>query len=293
MILQADSSKNTLLDCQYQQLYRAGKGAPGKGKNMHGRAAEDLIVRVPTGTVAIDEDTGEVLADLDHDTKSVVVAVGGRGGRGNARFASARNRAPRRFEEGDAGEERLIRLELKLIADVGLVGMPNSGKSTFISKVSKARPKIADYPFTTKVPALGVVRVGTEFDFVMADIPGLIEHASQGAGMGDRFLRHVERTRLLVHLVDPSPHLSPGPEDRFSIIMNELGSYSPEMLRKPMIAVITKMDLPENQGPAEELREALQARGQSVHQISAVTGFGVEGVLERIVQTLQSLLSEQ
>lgn len=287
--IQADGSKNTLLDCQYQQLYRARKGSPGMGKNMHGKSAPDLIVRVPPGTLVMDDETDELLADLDSDNKSVIVARGGRGGRGNARFATSRNRAPRRFEGGAPGEERLIRLELKLIADVGLVGMPNSGKSTLISSVSKARPKIADYPFTTKVPALGVVRVSGGRDFVMADIPGLIEHASEGAGMGDRFLRHVERTRLLLHLIDPSPHLSPAAIERFRIIMNELESYGPEMLDKPMIAVITKMDLPENQGPADELCRAAEQWGIPVYQISAVSGLGVQALLQRVTRELKSL----
>ena len=289
MIVQADVSKNTLLDCQYQQLYRAKKGTPGKGKKMHGKSAPDLIISVPVGTLVLDEETGELMADLDCQDKRVVVARGGRGGRGNARFATSRNRAPRRFEGGEPGEERLIRLELKLIADVGLVGMPNAGKSTMISSVSKARPKIADYPFTTKVPALGVVHLGERAAFVMADIPGLIENASEGAGMGDRFLRHVERTRLLLHLIDPSPHLSPEAPERFRIIMNELESYGPEMLEKPMIAVITKMDLPENQAPAEELCRAVEQWGIPVHKISAVTGLGVRPLLEHITRELKSL----
>lgn len=293
VIVQADPSKNTLLDCQYQQLYRARKGAPGMGKKMQGKSASALLVSVPVGTLVLDDDTEELLADLDHEHKSVIVARGGRGGRGNARFATSRNRAPRRFEGGEPGEERLIRLELKLIADVGLVGMPNSGKSTLISAVSKARPKIADYPFTTKVPALGVVRVGRGADFVMADIPGLIENASEGAGMGDRFLRHVERTRLLLHLIDPSPHLSPVAPERFRIIMNELESYGPQMLDKPMIAVITKLDLPENQGIADELCRAVEKWGIPVHQISAVTGFGVQALLKRLTRELKSLRGTQ
>ena len=293
MIVQADGSKNTLLDCQYQQLYRAKKGAPGMGKKMQGKSAPDLIVRVPPGTLVLDDETDEVMADLDREDTSVVVARGGRGGRGNARFATSRNRAPRRYEGGEPGEERLIRLELKLIADVGLVGMPNGGKSTLISSVSNARPKIADYPFTTKVPALGVVRVGGGPGFVMADIPGLIEDASEGAGMGDRFLRHVERTRMLLHLVDPSPHLSPEPIERFRIIMNELKSYGPDMLEKPMIAVITKMDIPENEEPAEELSRAVQQLGIPVHQISAVTGLGVQALLQRITRQLKSLSGQQ
>jgi GTP-binding protein len=173
----------------------------------------------------------------------------------------------------------MLRLDLKLIADVGLVGFPNSGKSTLISRVSNARPKIADYPFTTKVPGLGLVRVGEEIDFVMADIPGLIKDAHMGAGMGDRFLRHVERTRVLLHLIDPSPDVSPSPDERFDIIIEELASYSSSLLQTPMIAVITKLDIPQNRRPAQELRQRLEGKGASVHEISAVSGEGLSGLL--------------
>ncbi len=283
---------NTLLDCQYQQLYRARHGAHGKGKDMHGRSAPDLIINVPLGTVVIDEETGQVVAEIDTADARVIVAKGGRGGRGNARFATPRNRAPRRFEEGAPGEDRLLRLELKLIADVGLIGMPNSGKSTLISRVSAARPEIADYPFTTKVPALGVVRVDGGIDFVMADIPGLIENAHQGAGMGDRFLRHIERTRILLHLIDPSPYLTPGPLERFFIIMSELSLYSQDLLKKPMIVVITKMDLPENEAPAADLRSALRSRDLKVHQISAATGAGLKGLLGETALLLKGLRNQ-
>ncbi len=286
VLVQADPSLHTLLDCQYQQLYRARKGQHGSGGNRHGRSAPDLTIRVPPGTLVTDDESGALLADLDEPFKTVVVASGGRGGRGNARFATSRNRAPRRFEEGAPGEERRIKLSLKLIADVGLIGMPNSGKSTLISRVSRARPKIADYPFTTKVPALGVVRVGEECDFVIADIPGLIENAHRGAGMGDRFLRHVERTRVLLHLIDPSPQVSPGPEARFAIVMAELDSYGADLLMKPMIAVITKMDLPENQEPARGLRLFLEAQGMAVHEISALTGQGLKELLSATVRVL-------
>lgn len=292
VVLLADGSMNTLLDCQYRQLYRAKRGAHGMGKDKHGRGAPDLIIRVPAGTLVVDDESGELLGDLDQPGKIILLAKGGRGGRGNARFATSRNRAPRRFEEGGPGEERTIRLELKLIADVGLVGLPNSGKSTLISCVSRARPKIADYPFTTKVPALGVVQVGRGVHFVMADIPGLIENAHRGAGMGDRFLRHVERTRVLLHLIDPSPHLTPGPEERFSTIMRELDSYAANLLEKPMIGVITKMDLPENQAAAKELRLFLESEGlpgSPVHAISAVTSMGVKALMRDTVRMLKGI----
>jgi GTPase len=289
VIIQADSSLNTLLDCQYQQLYRARNGAHGSGNNRQGRSAPDLTIKVPAGTMVVDDETGELIADLDGADSKIVVAEGGRGGRGNARFATSRNRAPRRFEDGGPSQERTLRLELKLIADVGLVGLPNSGKSTLISCVSKARPKIADYPFTTKVPALGVVRTAGGIDFVMADIPGLIENAHKGAGMGDRFLRHIERTRVLLHLIDPSPQLEPGAEERFSIIMGELASYGEGLIQTPMIAVVTKMDLPENEEAARKLRPVLEKQGLPVHEISSVTGRGVKTLLQQTAQLLKQI----
>lgn len=287
VILRADPSLDTLLDCQCQQLYRARRGGHGQGNNRQGRAGEDLVIRVPPGALVFDEETGELLADLDLPGKDVVVACGGKGGRGNARFATPRNRAPRRAEEGQPGQERRIRLQLKIIADVGLVGMPNSGKSTLISQVSRARPKIADYPFTTKAPALGVVRLDDETEFVMADIPGLIQDAHKGAGMGDRFLRHVERTKVLLHLIDPSPRYDESPEARFSVVMAELDSYGAGLLDKPMIAVITKMDVSENIQPARKLQRQLEKKGIPVHTISAITGAGVKELLIHTTQMLQ------
>jgi len=288
IVIEADPSVSTLLDCQYQQLYRARHGVHGRGKNQHGRGSDDVVIRVPPGTVVIDEASEEVVADLNHPAASVIVAKGGRGGRGNARFASSRNRAPRRVEDGQPGVERLLRLELKLIADVGLVGLPNSGKSTLISRVSNARPKIADYPFTTKVPMLGVVRSPDGIDFVMADIPGLIRDAHLGAGMGDRFLRHIERTKVLLHLVDPSPELTPTAEERFRIIMDELASYPGDLTRRPMIAVITKLDIPENTEPAASLRLTIEKTGLPVHEISAVAGRGLRELVRKIARMLKA-----
>ncbi len=285
VFLQADTGLHTLLDLQYQQLYRAKNGTPGKGSDMTGRCAENLTVRVPVGTQVYDQETDEFLVDLAKPGDIFLAAKGGDGGHGNAHFATSRNRAPRRYEEGWPGQERTLRLELKLIADVGLVGMPNSGKSTLISTVSNARPKIADYPFTTKVPGLGVVKIG-DFSFVMADIPGLIEGASQGAGMGDRFLRHIERTRLLLHLIDPSPFLEPDPETRFEMVMTELAEHSKDLSGRPMIAVITKLDLPENEEPAEKLDAALRDRGYKTCRISAATGAGVTDLIRRVAQFL-------
>ncbi len=288
IVLKADPSKHTLLDCQYKQLYRAGKGAHGMGKDRHGRSGDDLIIRVPPGTMVFDDDTGELLADLSTTDEQVIVARGGRGGRGNARFATSRNRAPRRVEPGEEGQERVLRLELKVIADVGLVGMPNSGKSTLISAVSRARPEVADYPFTTKIPHLGVVSLDDARTFVMADIPGLIANAHAGAGMGHRFLRHVERTRILLHLVDPSPLTEPSPVERLDIVTRELAAYDTTLSAKPMLVVITKMDIPEHRAPAEELERAVQARGWRSHAISAVTGQGVRDLMYETARMLKA-----
>jgi len=293
VVIVSDVSLNTLLDAQYQQLYRARRGVHGMGKKMHGRSAPELVIKVPVGTLVKDEETGELIADLDSPGQRLLVAKGGGGGRGNARFATPRNRAPRRFEEGRLGQERSIRLELKLMADVGLVGMPNSGKSTLISRLSNARPKIADYPFTTIVPGLGVVRLGEYRSFVMADIPGLIEHAAMGMGMGHQFLRHVERTRVLLHLIDPAPDLTPEAAQRFSIIMDELASYDPDLVQKPMIAVITKMDIPENREAAGKLRPLLEKMGLTVHEISAVAGLGLKELLGDTARLLERMSANQ
>lgn len=288
VIILADESLNTLLDCQYQQLYRGSKGSDGKGKNQTGRSAEDLVIRVPPGTQIFDAETDELLSDLDEPGSSTIAAKGGRGGQGNARFATSRNQAPRRAQPGGPAEEKELRLELKLIADVGLVGLPNSGKSTLISRVSNARPKIADYPFTTKVPGLGVVRAPDGKDFVMADIPGLIEGADDGAGMGDRFLRHIERTRILLHLIDPSPSVEPSAIERFGVIMTELGSYGSDLSSRPMIVVITKMDIPENKAASEELSKIIESQGLIVKRISAISGEGVRDLLFEVSKTLQA-----
>ncbi len=230
--------------------------ATGKGED-----ASDLTINVPMGTLVIEEETGNLLADLSSPGQTVLVAAGGRGGRGNSRFATARNQAPRRADPGEPGQEKWLRLELKLMADVGLVGMPNAGKSTLISSVSNARPKIADYPFTTKIPALGLVKTKDGTDFVMADIPGLVKDAHKGSGMGDQFLRHVQRTRILLHLVDPAPYLEPPAEERFDTIMKELASYDANLLNRPMIAVITKIDVTENRDAAGNLEKFLEKRG--------------------------------
>src|SRR4030042_138032 len=244
VILQADAQLSTLLDLTYPKQFLAQKGTHGKGKDQAGRNGEDLIIRFPVGTLVRDDQVGEVLQDLLFDGQRCVVARGGRGGRGNARFATATNRAPRHAEKGEKGEEFWLRLELKLLADVGLIGYPNAGKSTLLSKISSARPKIADYPFTTLVPNLGVVTGEEHRPFVVADIPGLIEGASRGAGLGLTFLRHVERTRLLIHLLDISEGPSRDAVKDFHALSEELRAYDPVLQKKKQVVALNKIDLP-------------------------------------------------
>lgn len=289
VVIVADLTLFTLLDCQYRQLYRARHGGHGMGKDRHGRSAPDLMVRVPVGTVVIDDSLNELIADLDEPDSSVVVAVGGRGGKGNAHFTTARNRAPRRYEDGEAGQERTIRLDLKLIADVGLVGMPNSGKSSLLAALTNARPIIADYPFSTKLPVLGVARCKNDFHFVIADIPGLLQDAHRGTGMGHRFLRHIERTKVLLHLIDPSSELRPEPQERFSIIIRELEAYDKSLRDVPMIAVITKLDLPGNCLSSSKLMTWFEKRDVPAVEISVVSGQGLEELRTRIVNLLRSM----
>ncbi|RME10280.1 MAG: GTPase ObgE [Ardenticatenia bacterium] len=287
VVLEVDGGLSTLLDLRYRKVYRAKNGAPGMGKNMRGRNGEDLVIKVPPGTLVFDEETGEQLADLTEAGQRIVLLRGGRGGRGNARFVSSTNQAPRIAEKGEPGEARWLILELKLLADVGLVGKPNAGKSTLLSVISRARPKIADYPFTTLEPNLGVVDLGVEYEpFVVADIPGLIEGAHEGRGLGDQFLRHIERTRLLVHLLDG---LSPAPLADFDAINEELAAYDERLAARPQIVVFTKMDIPDVREIWPLVREEIEARGYPVRAISAATGEGVRDLLYLIAQRLESL----
>lgn len=286
---EVDPGLGTLLDFRYKVHYKAGRGDHGRGKNMHGSNGESLTVKVPPGTLIYDGETGEQLFDLTEPGQRVLLLKGGRGGRGNARFATSTNRAPRHFQPGLPGEERWLRLELKLLADVGLVGLPNAGKSTLISTISAARPKVADYPFTTLVPNLGVVRWGGYKTFVVADIPGLIEGASEGHGLGTRFLRHVERTDLFLHLIDLSDLQTGDPMENFDLINRELGRHNPLLLSKPQIVVLTKMDITEVREKAEEIVPALQERGCRVHTISAVTGQGVQDLVNTVGRELELL----
>jgi len=286
VVLEATERKQTLLDFRYRRLYRAERGRHGMGKAMHGRGGKDLVLLVPVGTLVKDVETGEVLADLNRPGMRWVAARGGRGGRGNARFVTATRQAPRYAEEGEEGESRELLLELKLLADVGLVGLPNAGKSTLIAAVSAARPKIADYPFTTLVPNLGVVQHGDAPPFVMADIPGLIEGAHEGAGLGIRFLKHIERTRVLVHLVDAAAV----PEDDllapYRTIERELESYSDALGEKARIVALNKMDLVTYEAHQERLLSAYRETGHPVVAVSALTRRGLPELLNALVRVL-------
>jgi len=282
VIFVADEALTTLLDLRYRQHLRAGDGEPGRGKNMHGKNGADMLVRVPVGTLIYDYDSGELIADLATANEPLTLLAGGMGGRGNARFCTSTNRAPRHAQPGIPAEERWLRLELKLLADVGLVGLPNAGKSTLISAISAARPKIADYPFTTLVPNLGVVRYGIDGSFVVADIPGLIEGASEGHGLGTRFLRHVERTDLLLHLVDFSGMQPDDPYTQFDMINRELTQHNPEIAAKTQFVVLTKIDVTEAANEAEAAMRYFSDRGYRVFAISAVTGVGTAELVRAV-----------
>ena len=288
VVLVADPEISTLLPFRYRTLFKAERGRHGEGANRSGRSGDDLEVHVPPGTLVWSEDGTRRLATLEAAGTRWVAARGGRGGRGNARFATSTNQAPTRHEPGEPGEHVVLRLELRLLADVGLVGFPNAGKSTLISRISAARPKIADYPFTTLEPHLGVVDLGGRPGFVVADIPGLIEGAHHGAGLGDRFLRHVERCRLLLHLVDPIPP-ERDPVHDAEVIDRELAAYSPELARKPRIVVVTKRDALTDEAPLHRIRRWADGRGFPCHAVSAVSGDGVAVLLHATADALATL----
>jgi len=285
--LVADLHENTLLKFRFNHIFRAERGRHGEGSNRHGRSGEDLEIRIPVGTAVHDDETGELLHDFVDPNDRVLMAKGGRGGHGNAHFASSSNRAPRRAEDGAPGEEKTLRLELKLLADVGLVGYPNAGKSTLISRISAARPKIADYPFTTLEPHLGVVSVDTDKSFVVADIPGLIEGAHSGHGLGIQFLKHIERTRLLLHLIDVSGVGDRDPVDEFNVINSELAAYDPDLPGKPKIIVATKMDIADPK-KVQKLARWCKKHGLEMLQISSVTGEGLENLKRAVFEKLSS-----
>ena len=288
--LLGDESLNTLIDFQYQPQYRAKKGENGGGRNKTGAGGESIYIKVPIGTTVVDEDTQEILYDIEKVGEKALVARGGRRGVGNAAFKSSTNRSPRQTTPGEPGEYRSLRLQLKLIADVGLLGRPNAGKSTLISRVSAARPKIADYPFTTLTPSLGIVKVALDSSFVMADIPGLIEGASEGVGLGTRFLRHVARCKVLLHLVDVNPDDASDPVTNISMIEEELARYSSYLIQRPIWIILSKID----QLQADEIENLLERikishPGREVEMISSHAGQGIDVLLNKLMPFLSRL----
>ena len=287
--LVADSSLNTLLHLRYNPLHIAGRGLHGEGAKRSGHAGDDIEVRVPVGTQVFEASTGELLQDLSTDGARWLAARGGRGGFGNAHFTTSTNRAPRYHQEGSEGEERELQLELKLLADVGLVGFPNAGKSTLISTVSAAKPKIADYPFTTLEPHLGVVDLGDFRTFVIADIPGLIEGAHKGAGLGDRFLRHIERTKLLLHLVDVSSASGREPVSDYETVNRELAAYNPALASRPQFVIATKLDALQEPERLKSLELRAKQDGKEFYAVSSATGNGVRQLMEAVAAKLRQL----
>jgi GTP-binding protein len=284
IIIQVDERLHTLVDLRYHSHYRAKRGEHGRGKDQHGKNAPAWIIKVPRGTMLKDMD-GRLIRDMVEPAEQFVVAHGGRGGRGNARFVTSTNRAPRTAEPGEPGKEAWLQLELKLLADVGLIGFPNAGKSTLISRISSAHPKVADYPFTTLIPHLGVVKSGDYKSFVVADIPGLVPGAHQGTGLGDRFLRHVERTRLLVHLIDMSPEINRDPVQDYEVINNELQQFSAELAAKPQMVVASKLDVADAER-LERLKEFCKQQGLRFFAVSAITGDGLAGLIQGMQEGL-------
>jgi GTP-binding protein len=289
VVLAVDPRVRTLIDFRFRPLQRAARGQHGRGKDQTGASGEDLVLLVPRGTVVKDAGTGESLADLTEERDRVVVARGGLGGRGNASFQTSTTRAPSNAQPGEPGEERELLLELRLLADVGIVGFPNAGKSTLISVISSARPKIADYPFTTLTPNLGLVKVGEEASFVVADVPGLIPGAHEGAGLGSRFLRHLSRTRLLVHVLDLSPSTGRDPVEDYHLINRELASFDKDLGAKPQILAANKIDLPEARIALERVSVFAKAEGLPLYPISALTREGVKRLVGAMKEGLESL----
>ena len=285
IIFKVDSGLNTLVDFKYKKIIKGYKGENGMGKGMHGKNAEDIIIPVPEGTVVIDYDTGLVIADLTKDGDTHVIAKGGRGGRGNMAFATQSNPAPRYAENGEPGEKVKVKIELKLMADVGLVGMPSVGKSTFISKISASKPKIADYPFTTLKPNLGVVKTPDNRSFVVADLPGLIEGASLGHGLGDRFLKHIERTRVIAHIIDMSGYTN-DPYKDYITINKELENFDKSLMKKPQIIIANKMDMPSSK---ENLKNFKEKTGKEVYEMSAIQGEGVNKIILKLADMLDEI----
>jgi GTP-binding protein len=292
VVFVASGHHNTLLHFRFNPEHEAERGRHGEGSNRSGREGASKDVPVPVGTIVYDDETGEVLHDFTHPGERFVIARGGKGGRGNQHFATSTHQAPTEHEPGRPGEEKKLRLELKLLADVGLVGFPNAGKSTLISRISAARPKIADYPFTTLEPNLGVVSAGDE-TFVVADIPGLIAGAHLGHGLGVQFLRHIERTRLLVHLVDVSEATGRDPVDDFRVVMQELEGFSPDLVRKPMFVVASKVDVAQDKARIESVKALATEKHLPFHAISSVTGQGIEDLKYNMAQFLSKTVEEE
>lgn len=292
VVVVADSNMSSLLDYRYKKEYRAPNGQSGRGKDQHGKSGSDLIIPVPAGTVVTSCEDGETLADLIEDGQRFTIAKGGGGGRGNSRFVSPTNRAPREVESGRLGVRRKIRLELKVLADVGILGFPNAGKSTLISKISAARPKISGYPFTTLVPNLGVVSYGDHQSFVIADIPGIIEGAHKGSGLGIQFLKHVERTRILVHMLDLDPMSGRDPVEDYDKINSELREYSAKLAEKPQMVVLNKIDIAEARERSAETARRLKERNIEALGISAVTGEGSQQLVYSIGERLRLLTED-
>lgn len=290
---QVDKDKNTLIDFRYNKKFKASNGENGSGNRCNGKYGEDLYIKVPIGTIVKDAETNKVLADLSKPDQTELVLKGGRGGRGNSHFATSTRQAPRFSEDGDKGEEKEIILELKLLADVGLLGFPNVGKSTFLSKVTDARPKIANYHFTTLEPNLGVVKTKDDDGFVIADIPGIIEGASEGVGLGIQFLRHVERTRLLLHFIDVSGQEGRDPIEDYKTINTELKKYSEKLATRKQIIVATKIDSMQDDTLYKELEELAKKENLEIYKISSVTGEGVEQLIDHVAEVLKTLPKEE
>lgn len=291
VVLEVKDGLTTLMDLQYKKSFDADRGRGGKGKGQDGRGGDDVILHIPPGTVIYDHETGACLGDLTHHAERLVVAKGGRGGKGNAFFTTSTHQAPRFAQDGEEGEKRMLRLELKLLADVGLVGMPNAGKSTFLTLISKARPKVADYPFTTLNPVLGVVSHKSYPPFTVADIPGLIEGAHEGQGLGDEFLKHIERTSLLLHLVSLSPEELDDPLTRYEIIRKELLQYDPNLKKKTVIIVLTKVDLLDDPKALKSVVAAFKKKKLPVFVVSAPARKGVDELLDTAAKKVQDLRS--
>jgi GTP-binding protein len=290
IIARADRNINTLIDYRYARIHRAKNGEKGRGSDCYGKSASDIVLRMPVGTVISEADTGEVIADLDHHDQQVLIAKGGNGGLGNLHFKSSTNRAPRQFTRGTPGEQRKLKLELKVLADVGLLGMPNAGKSTFVRAISAARPRVADYPFTTLHPNLGMVRVDFSRSFVVADIPGLIEGAAEGAGLGHQFLRHLERTRLLLHLVDIAPlDEAANPVKEAKALVKELRKYDEALYRKPRWLVLNKSDLVADDARGKVVKKFVRDLGWKGKSfiISALSGQGCKELTYAIMEYLE------